>query len=382
MLHVGLDLLFLVPGETGGRETYAVELIDALLALDADVRYTAFVNHEAVASPGFRLDERVTLAPVHVRSRHRSAWAVGESALVPLAATRAHVDLVHGVANFGPLFGPFRRVLTLHDLMFMRVPELLPLPNRLAARVLTGGAARRAHRVLAISQATRDDAVSLLGLDAGRIDVVPLGLGTRAVAPADPETARRELGLDDRPYVLSPGLALPHKNLARLIAALALIPAERRPQLVLTAGGDTGELARQAQQHGVGDDVRVVGWLSPALLEAAYAGAACMAFPSLVEGFGLPILESMARGVPVACSDIPVMREVSGDLAAFFDPLDPSSIARTLEQLLGDENEQGRLRDGGRAHAARFTWGATAEGTLRCYERTVGHSLAGTLAEC
>ena len=169
-LHVGLDLLFLVPGETGGRETYAVEVIRAMLALDPDIRFTAFVNQELAGSPGFRLDERIALAPLRVRSRRRSSWALGEALLVPVAASRARVDLVHGLANFGPLYGRFRRVLSLHDLMFMKVPELLPRANRVANRALTGGAARRAHLVLASSGATRADAVELLGVDPARVE--------------------------------------------------------------------------------------------------------------------------------------------------------------------------------------------------------------------
>jgi glycosyltransferase involved in cell wall biosynthesis len=374
-LHAGLDLLFLVPGETGGRETYAVELIRALAGLGADLRLTAFVNQELVDTPGFELDERVSVVPVHVRTRRRSSWALGEAVLVPAAATRRRIDLMHGLANFGPLYGPFRRVLSLHDLMFLRVPQLLPLTNRLAARALTGGAAKRAHRVLASSQATATDAIELLGIDPARIDVVPLGLGATPVAPLDARTARTRLGLDERPYVLAPGLALPHKNLSRLVAALSLIPPERRPQLALTAGGDQGRLAKEAALLGVSGDVRVLGWLEPALLEAAYAGAACVAFPSLVEGFGLPVLEAMMRGVPVVCSDIPPLREVAGDCAVFFDALGPGSMARALEGLLADEAERDRLRAAGLAHAAHFSWRATAEGTLRTYERALGRSL-------
>ncbi len=370
-LHVGLDLLFLVPGETGGRETYAVELVRALADLAPDVRLTAFVNRELARSPHFRLDDRVALAPLPVHSRHRSSWALGEAALIPAAAARKRVDLVHGVANFGPLYGPFRRVLTLHDLMFMRVPELLPLANRLAARALTGGAARRAHRVVAISQATRDDGVELLGLDPARIDVVPSGLGATPVEPVAEAAMRTRLDLGERPYVLVPGVALPHKNLARLLEALASIPPERRPLLVLTAGGDRGQLAATAASLGVAGDVRVAGWLEPALLEAAYAGARCVALPSLVEGFGLPVLEAMARGVPVACSDIPALREVAADAALFFDPLDIASIARSLEHLLGDEALRERLRAAGRLRAAIFTWKAAAEGTLQAYERSL-----------
>src|SRR5262249_25929264 len=148
-------------------------------------RLTALVNREAADDPAFDLGADVAVHPLHVHGRNRPLWALGESVLVPAAARRLRLDLVHGLANFRPLYGPFRRVLSLHDLMFMRVPELVALPNRLAARALTGGAARRAHRVLASSQATGDDAVRLVGLDPRRIDVVPLGLGTRPV-PALP----------------------------------------------------------------------------------------------------------------------------------------------------------------------------------------------------
>ncbi len=370
-LHVGLDLLFLVPGETGGRETYAVEVIRAMLALDPDIRFTAFVNQQLAGSPGFRLDDRVALAPLRVHSRRRSSWALGEALLVPLAASRARVDLVHGLANFGPLYGRFRRVLSLHDLMFMKVPELLPRANRVANRALTGGAARRAHLVLASSGATRADAIELLGVDPARVEVLPLGLGAAPVAPLEAGEASAALRLDGRPYVLAPGLSLPHKNLPRLLAGLAQIPRERRPLLVLTAGGDAGELANEAARLGVAADVRIVGWLDPATLEAAYAGAVCVALPSLVEGFGLPVLEAMMRGVPVACSDIAPLREIAGDLAVFFDPRDPVSIARALEQLLGDAAGRERLRAEGREHAARFTWEKTAEGTLLAYERVL-----------
>jgi glycosyltransferase involved in cell wall biosynthesis len=370
-LHVGLDLLFLVPGETGGRETYAVEVIRAMLALDPDIRFTAFVNQELAGSPGFRLDDRVALAPLRVHSRRRSSWALGEALLVPVAAGRASVDLVHGLANFGPLYGRFRRVLSLHDLMFMKVPELLPRANRIANRALTGGAARRAHLVLASSGATRADAIELLGVDPARVEVLPLGLGAAPVAPLEVGEASAALRLDGRPYVFAPGLSLPHKNLPRLLAGLAQIPRERRPLLVLTAGGDAGELANEAARLGVAADVRIVGWLDPATLEAAYAGAVCVALPSLVEGFGLPVLEAMMRGVPVACSDIAPLREIAGDLAVFFDPRDPVSIARALEQLLGDAAGRERVRAEGREHAARFTWEKTAEGTLQAYERVL-----------
>ena len=369
-LDVGLDLLFLVPGETGGRETYAVELIRALARARRRPDATAFVNRELVEARDFELDPRVALrgAPRAAggaapgRSANRCSSCDGRA---PAGRPGARF------ANFGPLYGPFGRVLSLHDLMFLRVPELLPLTNRLGARALAGGAAHRAHRVLASSQATRDDAVELLGLDPARIDVVPNGLGTAPIAALDPHAAARSSASTDERTCWRPDSRSPTRTSARLIAAVARIPAERRPQLVLTAGGDRGELATEATLDAAGD-VRVRRLASPELLEGAYAGAACVAFPSLVEGFGLPILEAMMRDVPIACSDIPSLREVAGDARCSSTRWTRTRSPARSSGCLNDQPARERLRAAGRARAARFTWRATAEGTLRCYERTLG----------
>jgi glycosyltransferase involved in cell wall biosynthesis len=187
-------------------------------------------------------------------------------------------------------------------------------------------------------------------------------------------TLRERLRAADRPIALCVAAMRPHKNLARLVRAVALIPADRRPLLVLpgypTAHGQ--ELRHLAAELGVADDVRFPGWVDASELEGMYAAAACFVFPSLIEGFGLPVLEAMSRGVPVACSGRGALSEVAGNAALLFDPESEPAIAAAIERLLSDRAEADRLAAVGREHARRFTWAATAVGTLACYEKVVG----------
>jgi glycosyltransferase involved in cell wall biosynthesis len=209
---------------------------------------------------------------------------------------------------------------------------------------------------------------------AEKIDVVPLGLG-QAAAPRPTPAAelRSRLALGTRPVLLSLSAKRPHKNLRGLLDGLARLPAERRPVLILP-GYPTpheAELRAHAGALGIADDVRFLGWTSGADVEGLFAVSSAFVFPSFYEGFGLPVLEAMARGVPVACSDRASLPEVAGDAALLFDPADPGAIAAVLERLLGDPAEADRLRAAGRARAARFTWQRTAELTLASYERAL-----------
>ena len=205
--------------------------------------------------------------------------------------------------------------------------------------------------------------------------MVPLGLGSTPHPVIAPEHELRErLGAGDRPIVLCVAAMRPHKNLARLVRAVALIPADRRPLLVLpgypTAHGQ--ELRRLAGELGVAGDVRFPGWVDASELEGLYAAAACFVFPSLIEGFGLPVLEAMARGVPVACSGRGSLSEVAGNAALLFDPESETAIAAAIERLLSDRADADRLAAAGRERARRFTWATTAAGTLAGYRKVVG----------
>ncbi len=378
--HIGLNLIFLVPGETGGMEVAARELIPALLAqAPPGMRFTAYVNREAAATGG-PWGELLPAVTVPVNARSRPQWVLAEQTLLPALAARDRVSLMHSLASTAPLIGPFRRVVTIHDLIYARFPDAHAGIRDKGMRVLVPAAARRSDRVIADSQSTRADLIELLGLRAERIDVVPLGLGSvRRSEPLAPAETRARFDLGERPVVLGLSAKRPHKNLLALIDALAEIALAERPVLVLP-GYPTeheGALRDRARELGVADDVRFPAWVSAEELEGLWAIARAFVFPSLYEGFGLPVLEAMARGVPVACSNVSSLPEVAGDAALLFDPRSREQLAGALRSLLGDDALSERLRGLGVARAREFTWERTARMTLDVYARTLGAGAGG-----
>jgi glycosyltransferase involved in cell wall biosynthesis len=370
--HVGLNLIFLVPGETGGMEVAARELIPALLAeAPPGMRFTAFVNREAAAAAG-PWGELLPAVTVPVNARNRVQWVLGEQTLLPRLAAREGVDLMHSLASTAPLWGSFRRVVTVHDLIYARFPEAHAGIRDKGMKVLVPQAARRSHRVIADSLSTRDDLVEMLGIRDDRIDVVPLGLGgVQRAAPLPEQEVRARFDLGERRVLLSLSAKRPHKNLLALIGALARIPPEDRPVLVLPgySTAHESELRERAASEGVAADVRFPAWVSAEEVEGLWALAAAFVFPSLYEGFGLPVLEAMARGVPVACSNASSLPEVAGEAALLFDPHDEAAIAEALRRLLDDPALREQLLARGLARVAEFTWERTARLTLESYRR-------------
>jgi glycosyltransferase involved in cell wall biosynthesis len=379
-VHIGLNLIFLVPGETGGMEVAARELIPALLATaPPHVRFTAFINREAMAAKDGPWGELLPAVTVPVNARNRVQWVRGEQLLLPRMAAREGVDLVHSLASTAPARGGFRRVVTVHDLIYARFPQAHAGIRDLGMRMLVPLAVRRSQRVIVDSHSTAEDLVELLHTARERIDVIPLGIGSvRRDKPASERDVRERLLLGERPIVLSLSAKRPHKNLSALIDALALIPAERRPVLVLPGYPTEHErdLRERADAAGVAADVRFLGWLPSDLVEGLWSLAQAFVYPSLYEGFGLPVLEAMARGVPVACSDASSLPEVAGDAALLFEPHDVRAIAAAVERLLADPSEAERLRRRGVARAELFSWERTALATLDVYRRTLDRATA------
>jgi glycosyltransferase involved in cell wall biosynthesis len=363
-LHVGLDLLFLVPGESGGRETYARELIAALRREHGDLQLTTFVNRETARS-GWEHDDLPTVV-LPVSATDRASWARGEVWDLPRAAERACVDVLHSTGNFGPAHGRFARVLTLHDLLHRLFPQFSSPLMRAGTEVLLGTAAHRAHQVVCGSEASRQELVRRLRVPGRRVAVTPYGLGTTPETARDPGVLGR---LDiTSPYLLSVATHLRHKSLATAVQALAHLPAERRPLLVLVgAGTEAPELAQTAHAAGVAGHVRQAGLQPAAALETLYAHAAAVAVPTLHEGFGFPVLEAMQRGIPVLCSDLAVLREVAGDAACFFAAGSPRGLAEAVGALLDDPHATERLRAAGLERAATFSWAQTAQATRVAY---------------
>jgi glycosyltransferase involved in cell wall biosynthesis len=379
---VGLNLLYLAPGETGGMETYARALVPRLVAARPNARFFAFVARElademrdAPWSEGLR----VIRLPVSARTRVRRSAA--EQTLLAVAARRARVDVLHSLASSTPFVPGPATVVTIQDLIYKRFPETHAgvLSTGMAAIVRT--AAARARRIIVPSRATARDLVTFLGTEESKIDVVPLGPGAEGhPQPLSEPQVRSRLGLGKAPIVLSPSAKRPHKNLGRLIQALARLDGDPAPVLVVPgyASRHESELLEQARRSGVIDRVRLTGWLADDEMEGLYAAAACVALPSLAEGFGLPVLEAMRRGVPVACSDATSLPEVAGDAALLFEPTSVEAIAGALQRLLADGALRAELVRRGLGQAGRFTWDAAAAGTLASYDRTLGSSSSRT----
>ena len=369
-MRLGLNLLHLVPGETGGAEIYARRLIPALLEARPELEAVLFTGREAAPSlAGEDWAEQVRIVPLRVRTRSRFRRVAAEQSLLPAAARSARLDLLHNLFTTAPAWAPVPQVTTIHDLIYKRFPETHAGVLSRGLSLLVPLAARRSRRVIAPSEATKADLVRFLGVAPERVDVTYEGPGmAEGLAPPGEAELRRRFELGDAPVVLSVSAKRPHKNLERLLDAISRVSAEP-PPLLLVTGYPTAfeaELRRQA-----GDRVRFAGWVDDATLEGFYRLATCLAFPSLAEGFGLPVLEAMRRGVPVACSNATSLPEVAGEAALYFDPTDTVAIATALERILGDAGLRERLATAGVAQAGKFSWEATAAATLESYERAL-----------
>ena len=375
-LSVGLNLTYLVE-DSGGSGRYARELIPALIDAEPAIELTAWVGSTApddLAREPWAQELRWVRLPVPGVGTPWHMWH--ELVSIGFAARRRRLDVVHGLAYLAPVVHPgVAAVVTILDVIWMHHPEAAGKRFRTVMRTLTPLLGRTSDRIIAISEAARDDIAATLHLDVEKFDVTPLGIASRdeaAQEPRDTGAARERLGLGPEPVVLCVAAKRRHKNLHGLIRALALLP-KPRPQLVLPGSPNDyeRELRTLASDLGVEGSVRFLGWISEADLEDLYAVADCFALPTFQEGFGLPVLEAMARGIPVACSDIPVLHEVAGDAAVLFDPGDPASIANAIARVVGDRQLAGDLVWRGRERCGLFTWKRTAEMTLESYRRAL-----------
>jgi alpha-1,3-rhamnosyl/mannosyltransferase len=268
-------------------------------------------------------------------------------------------------------------ILTLYDLIAMLHPQTVSARARWLFRVTTWLALRTADRVIAISEATRQDLLSHFPIAAERVTAIPLAADLR-FQPQSPnmvESVRRKYNLPDQ-YLFYLGINKPHKNLVRLIDAYARLfpvpsPPSPVPNLLIAGAWDNRypEAKQRAEELNLGDRVRFLGPVDDADLPALYSGCTLFVFPSLYEGFGLPVLEAMACGAPVACSDASSLPEVAGDAALLFDPLDVDAIAAALQRGIEDADLRRSLAEQSLARAAHFSWARTAAETLEIYRQ-------------
>ncbi|MBJ7353315.1 MAG: glycosyltransferase family 4 protein [Thermoleophilaceae bacterium] len=370
--RIGLNLLYLVPGETGGTETYARMLIPALHALRPDWELLAFIGSGGISADEVRgLGAQPVTLPVP--STGRLLRVLGEQTILPAAARRHKLDLLHNFAMTGPRFCGVPQVTSTHDVMYATHPESHSAVMRAGQSVLVPIGANTAERVVTLSEASADEIVEHLGVPREKIAVVPIA--ARTPGPPTPEAElRSRLGLGDAPLILATSARRGHKNLGRLLEAVARLKADPAPALVLPgyATGAEDELLAQIESLGLKERVHLLGWIDDADLDGLYAASTLLAFPSLAEGFGLPVLEAMEHGLPVATSNTSSMPEVGGDAAVYFDPFSVDSIATTIDDLLADPARREQLAAAGRERAAEFSWERAAQLTIDAYEQVLG----------
>lgn len=292
-------------------------------------------------------------------------------ALLPLKLARERIDLVHMPANVAPALSPCPVVVTIHDANFHRFPETYDPGYRRYANLAFRLAVRQAVRVITDSAFSAKDLARYFGANPGNMSVVHLGVSRNPVV-ADQERPM------DGPYVLFVGSLEPHKNVRRLVEAFALFRASgdevaRDCQLAIVGGSgrDYGHVVAEISRHGLEDAVHITGHVTEERLEQLYRHALIFAFPSLNEGFGLPPLEAMARGVPVVAAAAGSLPEVLGDAALYCDPFDPEDIAGALSKIASDKLLRVRLSEAGSRRVEQFTWEKTALATLEIYREVL-----------
>jgi glycosyltransferase involved in cell wall biosynthesis len=371
--HVALSALFLAPGESGGPETYLRGLVPALANEFPDTRFTLFTTRlgaRALHADGWGDFLKLVALPADEGQRGRRL--VAEQLLLPRAARRHGAQLLHSLASVAPIVPRMPAVITVHDVTFFRMNTFSPATTA-AMKLTVGTPARRADALITASAASRDEIAAQLGIPPARFTIAPHGAGRPPDVEPTPEAElRRRYGIDAPRLVVCVGAKRPHKNQEVLVRALDHLPED--VGLVLAGHAEPYERTLRELVAAGGHDGRVSmpGYVSNADLEGLWRAAGCVAFPTLGEGFGLPAVEAMSRGIPVACSDIPVLREVGGDVAHYFDPHDPAAAAGAIQKALADPAAAAR----GRERAATYTWPNAARATFDAYERALARKAA------
>jgi glycosyltransferase involved in cell wall biosynthesis len=376
-LRIAINALYLLPGRVGGTETYIRNLVKWLVRIDRSNTYVIFVNRESAGIFEELAPEcEVVLCPIAASNRPlRILW---EQLALPFQIRRRRADLLFSAGMTTPFVSPVPSVLVVFDLQHSLQPQNFQALHLLFLKTIIYLSAKVSAGVVTISEKVKKDLIRLYGIPPGKIAVTHLAVDHSSFFPRDAaevEAVRSKYHLPER-FILYAAASLPHKNHARLLAALHILRERGEGvRLVLIGARDKGqeELARAIQEAGQGDAVVFTGWLPFEDIPPIMCAAEALVFPSLNEGFGLPVIEAMACGVPVVCSDIEPLPEVAGDAARFVNAYDQTSIADGISAVIGDPDVRQRLIEKGFRRAAEFTWENTALKTLS-FMRSIGEA--------
>ena len=349
-LRIGVNALYLIPGGVGGTEIYLRNLLEAVAEVDRENKWVVFTNRETGADLVPQA-ANFAHAPQNVRAANRPARIVWEQTALTLAARRRHIDVMFNPGFTCPLVSGCPNVTVFHDLQHKRRPEYFRWFDLPAWQFLLWAAAHRSRALIAVSEATRDDLRRYYGVDATAIH--------SGVEAELFETGERR---EPKRFLLCLSTLHPHKNLDRLVRAYAALGGT---DFELTIAGLRGFYADRLDaliaSLGLGGRVRITGWVSREEVRELLRTAWAAIQPSTFEGFGIPVLEAMAAGVPLACSDIPPFREITGGHVEMFDPSSEEEIGAAMTRLMDAPPDMTAARE----HARGFTWERTARETIR-----------------
>jgi glycosyltransferase involved in cell wall biosynthesis len=370
-LRIGINALYLIPGGVGGTEVYLRCLLNALAEIDSSNEYLIYTNREtgadiAAARPNFRVFQQP------VNAANRPARIIFEQTVLPLAVSRHGVSVLFSPGFTTPCLSPCPMVTVFHDLQHKRHPENFRWFDLPFWRLLLWQAAHRSARLLAISEATRADLLRYYRIPAEKIRIVPHGVGEDFF-----EIARRRRRVAPEPFLLAVATLHPHKNLDRLIRAFSSF-RQSHPEFRLVIAGlrgfHTAALEALLAELNAGESIRLTGWVPREELAGLYLRAHAYVNATLFEGFGMPVLEALAAGVPSACSSVEPVKSLAGRAALLFDPTDEAAIIDALNRVSFDQDLRAHLAAEGPARASQFTWRRAAEQTLALLREAAGRA--------
>lgn len=377
-MRIGLNLLYIIPGQNGGTQTYAGSLLKALAALDQGDEFFVFVSREGAAlelpaQPNFRK----VVCPVRaVRREMRYAY---EQIVFPWLLRRYKLDVLHSLGYVCPLYPPSRSVVTIHDLNYLTAWHGMSRQKRLFLGWFVTQSARRADLVLTVSEFSKREIVRHLQVPEAKVTVTLEGPREASPLPADRWENIAARYRIDGPYLMAFGSLTENKNIIGLLRAFARIHAQVPHSLLLVGHIAPGAvLQEEIVALGIADRIKITGFVPEEHVMPLLEHADLFVFPSLYEGFGLPALDAQRAGVAVACSDAASLPEVAGEGAAFFDPASVEDMSQVLLDCLRDSTRRSALIQQGRANVARFSWQQTAAATLEVYRQGKGTQGKGT----
>ncbi len=379
-MRIGIDGRY-INDHYPGLGRYTFHLIQALAKADPTTNWTVLWNPRA-ANTRHDISRLREMANVHLVDCPLPAVSIREQLLWPSLARRLGLELLHSPYYVKPYFLPCPSVVTIGDAIGARYPQHLPsAAARVVYRIATWLAIASARCVITFSASSQRDLALLFKVPPDKLATIPPGVGHDFTAVPDGDRDRQvraRYGLPQA-YVFYLGINKPHKNLPGLMRAWSVVRRDRQSigqeDVKLVAAGKEDKRYRSARQLGLslglGDSVASLGEVPEEDLPALYRLATAFVFPSLWEGFGLPVLEAMACGTPVACANSSSLPEVAGDAALLFDPASPGEIAKALLRLLGEPELRAERRQRGLARAKDFSWEKTALETLSVYRKAI-----------